>query len=292
MSEMIDLTNTDLGFENLGEMWSDFTDRCLPEHAKLFNESYNLISLSFPNSFVDSTLLHLLIDEGLDTGDLISHVRKLFIESIVDCLQCMGIIIDMDYVEPNNLTELKIILDTIYLMDGMTDLIGLVDTLGDEELDPKERFIQVIKKCQPQYDYEQLPYIIDDVSTNVIRGMLIGLNIIDEDDSEWVDPTLQKRIKNNKAILLVTLAGKHITEGGGVGLTIDNYLNLFMSDLGEALIDRTERYLLQVLGLMMISSLTDEQIVAQYNSMVEEQCNTMDQVYLAQEILKKVNLNA
>lgn len=292
MSDMIDLTNTDLGVENLGEMWQDFISRCTPEHGTLFNESYNLIALSFPNSFVDSTLMHMFVDESIDTSDLMAHVRKLFIDSIIDCLQIMGIIIDKDYLEMNHLNELKIILDTIYLADGMTDLIGLVDVLNDSEMEPKERFIEVVALAQPQYDLEQLPYIIKDVSTNVIRGLLIGLNIIDEDDNEWIDPTLQKRIKANKISLAGTLAGKHIIDGGGVGLVMESYMDLFTSDLGVMLIESTRLYMTNVLGLMLISSLTDDQIHAQYNSLVEDQCETTEDVYAAQEIINKVILNA
>lgn len=292
MSEMIDLTTADLGVENLGEMWEDFIARCLPDHATLFTESYNLIAISVPESFVDSTLTHLLIDEGIDTSDLMSHVRKLFIDSIIDCLQLMGIIIDNDYVEMNSLQELKVILDTIYLVDGMTDLIGLLDILNDSELTPKERFISVIRTAQPQYDMENAENLIKDVSTNVIRGIMIGINVIDEDDTEWVDPSLQTRIKANKEFLKGSLANKHITDGGGVGLTMDSYLNLFTSELGMILMDGTQTYLSSVLSLMLISSLTDAQIVGQYNSLVEDQCNNIEEIYKAQEFLKGVVLDA
>lgn len=292
MSEMIDLTTADLGVENLGEMWEDFIARCLPDHATLFTESYNLIAISVPESFVDSTLTHLLIDESIDTSDLMSHVRKLFIDSIIDCLQLMGIIIDNDYVEMNTLKELNVILDTIYLADGMTDLIGLLDILNDAEMTPKERFIEVIRTAQPQYDMENAENLIKDVSTNVIRGLMIGINVIDEDNSEWVDPSLKTRIKANKEFLKGTLASQHIGDGGAPGLTMDSYLNLFTSDLGRILVDGTQTYLHSVLALMVISSLTDSQIVGQYNSLIEDHCDSIEEIYKAQELLKGVVLDA
>lgn len=292
MSDMIDLTNADLGIENLGEMWKDFIERCTPHQAKLFTESYNLIAISFPESFIDNTLTHLFADEGLDTSDLMSHVRLLFINTICDALQMMGIFLDKDYMDMNSLHDVKIILDTIYLFDGMTDLIGLVDMLNNEELDCKERFINVVRMTQPQYDLSEMEDYIKEVSTNTIRGIMIGLNIIDEDDTTYVDHVLRKRILANKAFLVGTLANEHIGNGGGVGLEIENYLKLFHSSLAKRLLDSPMDYLKQVLSLMLISSLTDGQVHGQFNALLEDQCQTVEEVYQAQSILKGVVVNA
>ncbi|EBY9764044.1 hypothetical protein D5W64_13100 [Salmonella enterica subsp. enterica serovar Saintpaul] len=293
MSEMIDLTNVDLGVENLGEMWSDFIERCTPEHATQYNQAYNLIAISFPDSFIDSTITHLLVDEALGTADLMAHIRILFIDTIIDALQIMGIIVDKDWIDPNSLPDLCNILDTIYLADGLTDLIGLVETLNDEEADAKERFIRVVRMVQPQYDMENMEYYIKDVSTNVIRGLLIGLNIIDEDDETWVDPDIQKRVKTNKDFIKVTLAGTHIMNGGGVGQAFETYMNLFINELGMQVIDGTIGiYLENVLGLMLISHLTDTEIQGQFNSLIEQYTTTVEEAYKAQSILNKVKLNA
>lgn len=292
MSEIVDLTNVDLGVENLGEMWEDFIARCTPAHATLFNESYNLIALSFPDSFTDSTLTHLFIDEGLETSELMAHVRLLFINSIIDALQIMGIIIDKDYLEMNSLEELKNVLDTIFLFDGLTDLIGLVDVLNNEELDCKERFIEVVRMVQPQYDMSNMEDYITDVSPNVIRGILIGLNIIDEDDSEHVDHTLKQRIRANRLFLAETFAGQHIQNGGGVGQVVDAYMRLFMSDLAKLLVEDKLKYLCNVLSLMLISSLSDNEISGQFSALIEDQCNEVDELYKATALLNKVKLNA
>lgn len=292
MSDMIDLTNVDLGVENLGEMWEDFITRCTPDHATLYNESYNLIAISFPESFIDNTLTQMFIDEGLETSELMSHVRLLFIDTIVDALQMMGIFIDKDYLDMNSLSELKTILDTIYLFDGLTDLIGLVDVIQNDEMDAKERFIRVVTMTQPQYDLSNMEYFIKEVSVNTLRGILIGLNILDEDDEEFVDHVIKDRIVANKMILSGTLGGGHIVNGGGVGLHLEGYMKLYMSDLAKSLIDNKMNYLRDVLSLMLISSLTDSQIYGQFNALVEDQCGDIDEIYKATEILKKVKLNA
>lgn len=292
MSDMIDLTNADLGIENLGEIWKDFTDRCTPEQAKLFTESYNLIAISFPDSFIDSTLTHLFADEGLDTSDLIAHVRLLFINTICDALQIMGIFVDKDYLDMNSLEALKRILDTIYLFDGMTDLIGLVDTLNDENLDCKDRFIKVVRMTHGQFPFDDMESYIREVSTNTIRGIMIGLNIIDEDDTVYVDHVLRQRIKDNKEFLKGTFGGEHVVNQGGLGIEVDNYLKLFHSRLAATLINDPLSYMRQILSLMIISSLTDGQIHGQFNALIEDQCTTIEEVYKGQAILKEASIDA
>jgi hypothetical protein len=291
MSEMIDLTNVDLGVENLGEMWEDFIVRA-PHHATLFNESYNLIAISFPESFIDNTLTQLFIDESLDTSELIAHVRLLFINTIIDALQMMGIYIDKDYIEMNSLSELKSVLDTIYLFDGLTDLLGLVEILNDEEQDCKDRFIKIVEITQPQYEMGNMIYFIKEVSANTLRGILIGLNIIDEDDTTYVDHTIRDRIKANKMFLGGTCGGQHIIDGGGLGQPVDGYLKVFMSELANNLVTDPYKYLTNVLSLMLISSLTDSQIEGQFSSLVESQTTTIEEAYKAMAIMKKVKLNA
>lgn len=292
MSEMIDLTNIDLGVENLGEMWEDFIARCIPEQATLFNESYNLIALSFPDSYIDSTITHMLVDEGLDTSDLMAHMRLLFIDTIIDALQIMGIIVDKDYIEMNSLEELKNVLDTIYIFDGLTDLIGLVDVLNNEEMDCKERFIQIVHMTQPQFDMSNMDYFIKDVSPNVIRGIMIGLNIIDEDDTVFVDHTIKRRIQVNKVFLSGTFGGQHIINGGGLGQFVDGYMKIFMSDLAKVLMEDKFAYLNHVMSLMLISSLSDTEINGQFNALIEDQCTDTVELYKATAIMNKVKLNA
>lgn len=178
MSEIIDLGDRNLAVENLGEMWQDFAARLMPEAAILFKDAYNLISISLPENGNDIQITNILIDESLETPDTVMHIRKLLIDSIVDCLQMMGIIIDYDYVSPDSLKDLVHILDTIYTLDGMDDLMQLVEILDDELIDAKERFIRVIERVEPNYDLENFPYMIKEVSPNVTKGILIGLNIL------------------------------------------------------------------------------------------------------------------
>ena len=291
MSEIIDLGDRNLAVENLGEMWQDFAARLMPEAAILFKDAYNLISISLPENGNDIQITNILIDESLETSDTIMHIRKLLIDSIVDCLQMMGIIIDYDYVSPDSLKDLVHILDTIYTLDGMDDLMQLVEILDDELIDAKERFIRVIEKVEPDYDLENFPYMIKEVSPNVTKGILIGLNILDNDDTEYMEPTIKRRVQTNKEFLKETLGWEHIINGGASTLSLEVLMTLFVSDLGIKLTGNKLDYFKNVLSLMLISDLTDGQIKSQYFALVEEVSENMDEVYKAQTLLEKVKLD-
>lgn len=291
MSEIIDLGDRNLAVENLGEMWQDFAARLMPEAAILFKDAYNLISISLPENGNDIQITNILIDESLETSDTIMHIRKLLIDSIVDCLQMMGIIIDYDYVSPDSLKDLVHILDTIYTLDGMDDLMQLVEILDDELIDAKERFIRVIEKVEPDYDLENFPYMIKEVSPNVTKGILIGLNILDNDDTEYMEPAIKRRVQTNKEFLKETLGWEHIINGGASTLSLEVLMTLFVSDLGIKLTGNKLDYFKNVLSLMLISDLTDGQIKSQYFALVEEVAENMDEVYKAQTLLEKVKLD-
>lgn len=291
MSEIIDLGDRNLAVENLGEMWQDFAARLMPEAAILFKDAYNLISISLPENGNDIQITNILIDESLETSDTIMHIRKLLIDSIVDCLQMMGIIIDYDYVSPDSLKDLVHILDTIYTLDGMDDLMQLVEILDDELIDAKERFIRVIERIEPDYDLENFPYMIKEVSPNVTKGILIGLNILDNDDTEYMEPTIKRRVQTNKEFLKETLAWEHITKGGASTLSLEVLMTLFVSDLGIKLTENKLEYFKQILSLMLISDLTDGQIKSQYFALLEEVAENMDEIYKAQTLLEKVKLD-
>lgn len=291
MSEIIDLGDRNLAVENLGDMWQDFAARLMPEAAILFKDAYNLISISLPENGNDIQITNILIDETLETSDTVMHIRKLLIDSIVDCLQMMGIIIDYDYVSPDSLKDLVHILDTIYTLDGMDDLMQLVEILDDELIDAKERFIRVIERVEPNYDLENFPYMIKEVSPNVTKGILIGLNILDNDDTEYMEPTIKRRVQANKEFLRETLAWEHITKGGASTLSLEVLMTLFVSDLGIKLTENKLDYFKQVLSLMLISDLTDGQIKSQYYALLEEVAENMDEIYKAQTLLEKVKLD-
>lgn len=291
MHDDIDLTNVDLATENLGEMWLDFTVRCTEATAIQFRDAYNLISITWPDNYLDVTISTILIDESMDTSDTIMTIRRYFIDTIVESLQTIGIIIDMDFVDPNSLKDLIYILNALYSLGGMEDILRLLDILDDETLDTKDRFITSISKLDPEYDTENFTSLIRDVAPNVTKGILVGLNVLGTDDTEYMEPTLKRRIQRNKAFLKGTLGEQHILNGGGSGLSLEGLTLVFMNDLGKLLVDGVIPYLRNVLSLMVIANLTDEQIESQFLASTEQFAEDMQVVYSAQNLLKEVSLH-
>lgn len=291
MLDMIDLTHGNFAQDDLGELWLDFTSVCSEQAAIQFNDAYNLISISFPDNNMGIDVTTILIDEGTETPDKVMHVRKMLINNLVDCLQIMGIIVDLDFVDVNSLKDLTHILNTIYMVDGIEDVLGLVDILEDEEYDTKGRFIEVIRKMDPSYDCEQFPYLIKGVAPNVIKGILVGLNVLSTDDKEYLEPSLKKRMINNKQFLTETLAEHHIVNGGAPGLELENLTMLFVNELGKMLVENPVSYLNDLLGLMLIANLTDEQIETQFMAAVSQFSEDIQLVYKAQQLLQQVKLH-
>jgi hypothetical protein len=133
--------------------------------------------------------------------------------------------------------------------------------------------------------------MIKEVSPNVTKGILIGLNILDNDDTEYMEPTIKRRVQANKEFLKETLAWEHITKGGASTLSLEVLMTLFVSDLGIKLTENKLDYFKQVLSLMLISDLTDGQIKSQYFALLEEVAENMDEIYKAQTLLEKVKLD-
>lgn len=291
MSDIIDMTNVNLASENLGEMWDSFAARCLPDAAILFQDAYNLISISCPDHNLDVIFTNILIDESMGTSDTIQSIRQHLIFALIDCLQVRGIIIDMDYVEPKSLGDLVQILDTLYVFDGMDDILGLVDVLEDDQIDPKERLITVIHLNDKSYDTEQLPYIIKDVSPDVTKGILVGLNVLDRDDDQYMEPSLKKRVVNNKPFMKGTVGEKHVINGGGLQQELHGYMGIFGPELGPLMLENPPLYIKNVLSLMLISNIPETLIKGQILSLAQEVCTDLQDLYKAQAIIDEVKIN-
>lgn len=291
MSDILDLSNVDLAAENIGETWLNFQDMCTEYAAIQFRDAYNLINITFPENFLDVEITNILIDESIETSDRIMKIRQLFIFNLISCLQEIGVVIDMEYVDPNSLKDLIYIMDSFYTFDQMDDLLGLVDILDDELIDTKERLIQVLTKLDPSVDTENFCYLIKEVAPNVTKGLMVGLNIIPDDDTEYMEPSLKRRVIANKPFLKGSLAEQHVKNDGGVGLDIEVLMNLFINELGQKLINNQEEYLKEVLGLLIIANVTDSQLHSQYLSMVEQLGLDIKTVYKAQNLLEEVILD-
>ncbi|UOX39624.1 putative virion structural protein [Aeromonas phage ZPAH34] len=291
MFDVIDIENEDFALSDIGEMWLDFCVTCSEQSAIQFKTAYNLITLSFPDNNLGNDITHILIDDSIETVDKSSHVRKILVFGLIDCLNVLGITIDLDFTEPNHLKDITLILDTLYTTDGFEDILSLNTILENEELDTKGRFIEVIKKLYPDQDCECFDYIIKDVNPMVTKGILVGLNILSTDDNEYLEPSLKKRMVANKPFLKGTLGERHIINGGAPGLNLENLTMLFVNELGQAMVESQDQYLKEVLSLMVVANLSDSQIESQFMSLVNQFGEDFQLLYRAQEMLKQVTLH-
>lgn len=283
--------DTKVAIDELGDSWKHFEQLLTPETATLFNATYNLITLAVKECSLSLDITDLFVDESLDTSSLVNSVRELFIKYVVDILGNMGIIIDKDKVSLSSLPILNSILNIVFILDDCEDVMGLIYVLENQELSPKEQLVTVIQKVYDLNDSEDYNDIIRDCSSDVIKGLLIGLGVLNIDDSdEYINPFIANRIKSNLSFLKGTLAEKHIKDGGGVGLSYDSLHKLYINDLAIVTTNDTKQYFKEIIGLLIISSLTNEEIEEGYESMIKDFSNNLDELYSGSKLLEEVKL--
>lgn len=283
--------DTKVAIDELGDSWKHFEQLLTPETATLFNTTYNLITLAVKECSLSLDITDLFVDESLDTPSLVNGVRELFIKYMVDILGNMGMIIDKDKVSLSSLPILNSILNIVFILDDCEDVMGLIYVLENQELSPKEQLVTVIQKVYDLDDSEDYNDIIRDCSSDVIKGLLIGLGGLNIDDSdEYINPFVANRIKSNLSFLKGTLAEKHVKDGGGIGLSYDALHKLYINDLAMVMTNDTKQYFKEIIGLLIISSLTNEEIEEGYESMIKDFSNNLDELYSGGKLLEEVKL--
>lgn len=292
MLDYLDITDTKVAVDELGDSWTNFEALLTPETAQLFNTSYNLITIAVKECALPLDITDCLIDEMLDTSALISSVRQIFLVYITDILNNMGIIVDKDQVTADSLPSLNNILNTIYSLDDVEDVMGLIYVLENQTFTNKDRLVEVIKRLYDLDDDEDYPDIISDVSGDVIKGLLIGLGALTIDDSDdYTNQDITRRIKNNKPFLVGTIAERHVKDGGGVGLSYDALYKLYINEIAELMVKDPKQYYKEVLCILIISSLTNEEIESGYEGMVKDFANDMNELYIASVLIEEVDLS-
>ena len=280
---------TKIAVDELGESWSNFESLLTPETALLFNTSYNLITIGVKECSLPLDITNTLINEGLDTSSLISSIRQIFLVYLTDVLGTMGILIDKDQVDSDSLPYLNNILNVIYALDDVDDVMGLIFILENHTFTNKDKLVEIIIKLYDLDDEDQYPNLIFDVSADVIKGLLIGLGALTIDDSEnYVDANIANRIKANKTFLEGTIAEKHIKDGGGIGLSYEAISNLYINDIAKIMVENPIKYYKEIIGILIISSLTDVEIESGYEGMVKDFANDLTELHSASRLIEEV----
>lgn len=290
MSDYIDDTNLKVAIDELGDLWFSFEECLVPETAIIFNKSYNLIVMAVKDSALSLDISAILTDGTQDIPSVVNNVRETFLVYMCDILNNMGIIIDKEYVDGDTLPYFNVILDTIYLTDGMDDVMGLIYVLENETFTNKERVIEVIKRIHDLDDDEIYPDLIRDVSADVIKGLLMGLGADKEDDREVANEEVIRRVKKNREFLKGTLAGTHVINNGPMGLSYQVLSDMFINELAKLIVGEKKDYYKNILGMLVISSMTDEEIESGYEAMIKDFANDLDELYIAGTLLEELVL--
>lgn len=292
MSEITTDAQLNSATEDMGALWLNFTDLLIPEQADILNRAYDLVTLSLNENMLSVTVSTILIDESLETTNQVNLIKKTLLDAVVEILTKMGVIINVDFVDLDELTPLSDILDVLYSTDQIDDVLGLIDILDNETYDNKDKLIQVILRFlqKESFESDSLDYIIEEVSGDVIKGLYIGLGVYTVEDGDYINPDIAKRIKANKEFLQGTRANTHILDGGGVGLSYEIYTKLFINDIAVFLTDSTKRYMEEMMAICLISSLTNVEIEDGFESLIKDEASSMEDIYLGTSILKRIKL--
>lgn len=282
--------DTNLAEENIGDIWTNFIESITPAHGEDYNAAYNLVALL---GKVDDTTIfinHILIDDSISKENKSAEIRVYLINSLIDSLQIMGVGVDKDFIGPNNLKDLINVVNAFYTLHDMNDLLGIAEILQSEDFQPLDKLIEVVDRLYLDYDVEILRDIIVSVESKTIKGILVGLNLLDE-DGEHVEGYIKERVIKNKPFLKGTLGFDHVVNDGALGLDMNILFNIHVNKLAELLASDHAQYHRQILSLMLISSLVDTDIVKSFKILVNKHTEDIGEAYKLLDILTEVNLN-
>lgn len=289
MLENIDPTE-DLGIENLGLEWVKLLSSQHEELATLFRNAYNLIMEATPNDDFNIKLTNILIREDIVAAEKVLLIRKELVVKITIILQLMGVTVDKDYIDLNSLSVLYKIFNSFYLLNGIDDVIGVSDIIENTHQTAKDRFIEILELLYLE-DLDELNDIIEYVEPNVLRGILIGLQFLDEDSNDYIDPSLKTRITNNVNYIINTLGHRYIKDGGTIGLKSEHMLTFFECDLTNIIMESKPEYIKNLISVLIISSASDEEIVKIVTEQIESLSDDISVIYKMNNIFKEAVLN-
>lgn len=292
MSDFVNMDELNVAYTDMGSLWLNFTDGVIPEQADIINRAYNLISLVLKENALPTIISTILIDENMEISNKVNLVKKSLLDGMVELLSEMGIIFNLDFIGLDELTPLSDILDVLYSTDEIDDVLGLIDILDNETFDNKDKLIRVILRFlqKESFESDSFDYIIEEVSGDVIKGLYIGLGVYTVEDGDYINPDIARRIRANKEFLEGKLANRHILNGGGVGLSYEVYTKLFINDIAEYLTDSSHRYMEEMMGICLISSLTNIEIEEGFEAMIKDHAGSMDDIFFGTQLLKRIKL--
>lgn len=300
----VDLTGVNLLSDHLGGGWDYFQASITPENAKRFINAYNLLSLNSDwagdedeednnwESTLSLEIQHVIVDESLTVPEQTQQIRVLLLNNIIDRLVKIGLVLDLDHVKDEHFDLLLELYDLIFVIYQYEDLSSIGVVLEQTDIPAVDRYLELLRKVKgfEPSDIEPLYYIITEVEENLLETLNAGL--IHPDAAPDTPESIIKRVKLNKKFLLdECLAGDHIKGNGQVGMGIHSLRSFYRPELTAILDQSPVEFVRQVIGMTLISSLTDEEITPYIAEVIKAECDEIDVYYRAEAIMKEIKLD-
>lgn len=284
----LDLTDKSLLTDDLGDTWLAFAASITDFNTYTFNTSYNLISISDPQSTIGGTILELLIDESTTTTEKTIAVRNVLFTNIISLVRNFGIVIDEDMLTINHLPALNTIIDLIYTLDGFEDLLSISEVLESSDMDPVDRFIRVLSIINDLDDVSVYEHLIMSVSLFTLDTLRLSLVSYDQDVPVHVD--VAKRIRGNRPFLAGTLAWSHIVNGGNIGGAYSLLINAYQKELTDIEATDPEKFIKEVTAFAVISELESAEILEQVNKEISTTITDPKIIFKADKMISGLKL--
>lgn len=274
--------NEDLAEVYVGGSWSEFKNMLTEAQSKVLIDGFNLILLSsipefdfetpydnynIPDTVVTTAIQDILIADDLDVNGIKQEIFILCINNIINLVKDLGVTLHEDEIVMDHLPELIRIAKLFYDLREVDELYDIYQVLSSKDIPPKERFINTFSIFYgEEVDTSTIEQLIEEVSEMSTEVLLEGINITEDDTIVINPPSIVKRIRDNKELLIGTLAGEHLINGGSIGGSLNSHLSFHGEALEELIKQSAEddKYLLkyakEVTGLFLISDINTESL--------------------------------
>lgn len=276
--------------EHLGGVWHDFKHFLTDSNTELLEKSYNLICIYNEDIDLSLELANIVNDDSLDIFNKQTIFMHYMISNLLMSLRESGIILDDEQLELNDLPYLIRLAVIALEIEAPNTIDDFLSILNDLDRDNKERIILLYQQKYNIFDdWDDETYFLEknilDVADDYIQGLIEIINgsINIDDDGQEIETKerlqyIEERILKNKSIFTGSMAWEHVTNDGGLGLSIIDLSNIFRDELERLQRTNYELYLRESFRLCLISDLTNEDIVNYITKDIDQFTDIGDQI--------------
>lgn len=263
MLELAD--DSEMVLATVGGIWSEFCSHLPTEQAKVLTKGCNIILLSEPESTLPTDIIELIIREDLEISNKKLVMYETFITAIIDILNRMGVKVNDELIEFEDLSTLTCMLDTFFEVQNYEDLIGLRELLDGAENTTEDKYVEVVYKLYKDQVEDKLHELVTEVSLNVINGLRLGVREDDRDEVTLVPKEIITRMRAKVEYIKDTPIYNHILMDGQLGGDVESYISFFGRDLEPLLENPTNDNIIQyfkiLVAIYIISDVTHDKLL-------------------------------